>query len=208
MKKNLSALALFAMAFTANGMMRNRPHFCLDGEDIGGEDCTVINSPGTSQDVFYAFDKDIEEYSALEASPTGFAGKIMFTQNFTMKTGKKFHVVNVHVDENSVQNEFMGEKGSGNFQNRARIFVQGNKADVVGFAAEIVRRKSCWLIPLNDGSIAQIGTKGHPAHVKAMFDSLTDEATDPRGWEFQITSTDTHPWRFSPSLDIPLEPAD
>lgn len=180
---------------------------CLTIEDLGGEDCNVINSPGTAQEGYYAFDSDIEEYSALGATIDSFEKSILRTVNFIMKTGKRFASIKLHVDQNSIQNEFMGEKGSGNFQNRARVFVLGNANDVAGFSAQVARRKTCWLFPLNDGSIAQIGTKEHPAYVKPMFDSLTDESADPRGWEFQVVSTDTHPWRFDPTLEIPLTEA-
>lgn len=180
---------------------------CLDGADITDEDCNIVSAPGTSQSVYYAFHSDIDSFAEVENTISELEDVILLTSAWTMKTDKYFHEIQVEVDQNSVQNEFMGEKGSGNFENKARIFVKTNKHKATGLASQLARRKTTWAIPLNDGTIAVIGSKEHPAYVKPMFDSLTDSATDPRGWEFQISSIDTQPWRLDPEVVIPLDTA-
>lgn len=206
--RKLAAISMFAaFAMQSQGFIKTKPHFCLDGIDLVGEDCDVIDAPGTSQEIYYAFHRDIETFASVAAgAPTDLEDVILLTQNYTMKAGKYFHKIQAEVDMNSLQNEFTGEKGSGNWINKATIFVKSNKASAVGLASAMARSKVVAHIPLNDGSIGVIGSQTHPANVKPMFDSLTDNATDPRGWEFLITSTDTQPWRFDPALALPLAP--
>lgn len=177
---------------------------CLDGVDIFDEDCDTISSPGTSQVVYYAFANDVDTWAATEAIIANLEDVILLTSAWVMKLGKNFHSLSVEVDQNNAGNEFTGEFGSGNFNNTARIFIKTNKASAVGLASQLARRKSVWAIPLNDGSVNVIGTREHPAYVKPMFDSLTDTATDPRGWAFEIKSIDTQPWRLAPNVSIPL----
>jgi hypothetical protein len=177
---------------------------CLDGVDLLDEDCDTFASPGTSQVVYYAFANDVDEWAEITTPVANLEDAILLTSGWVMKAGKFFHSISVEVDQNNAGNEFTGEYGSGNFNNTARIFIKTNKAEAVGLAAHITRRKSVWAIPLNDGTINVIGTKEHPAYVKATFDSLTDTATDPRGWEFLIKSVDTMPWRLDPTVSIPL----
>jgi hypothetical protein len=207
--KNIHALALFAsFALSAQGLHsphRSRPHFCLDGEDIVGEDCEILDSPGTAQTLYYGLHRDILEHAAPEDEPESLEDLVLLTTGWTMKTDKYFHGIEVEVDKNSIQNEFLGQKGSGNFSNRLTFFVKGNSAKVAGLASLLSRANATFVVPLNDKTTAVIGSKQHPARAKAMFDSLTDEATDPRGWEFQIISIDTHPWRLESSVTIPLE---
>jgi hypothetical protein len=182
--------------------------FCVDGKDLEPDDCDVVASPGTSQTIYYAFVRDIDEEPEVTDTPvaTNPQDAILLLGDYVMKTDKYFHSIKCQVNMNSMQNEFMGERGSGNWQNRGEFFIKSNRSEVAGIMSAVARQEAVFVIPLKDGATAVIGTKEHPAYVKPMFDTLTDEATDPRGWRFSIVSIDKQPWRLHADSVIPLDP--
>lgn len=181
---------------------------CIDATDLKPDSCGAIHSPGTKRKIYYAFVRDIETFPAPKSNPTEPKDKVILLGDYVMKSGKYFHSITCHLNENTFQNEFMGERGSGNFQNRGEFAFLGNSDEATGLMSLLAREEVVVIVPLNTGAMAVIGSEDHPAFVKPLFDSLTDEATEFLGWKFNILSVDTQPWRLSSVSIIPLDPGE
>lgn len=188
--KNLHALSM-AAAILAMPVGKNKPSFvCLTLEDISPDACDK-NAPGTKLTVYYARRSD---FLVLQdaATPSSLSTNGVVSAAHTFTAPKGFYTLQVMTGENYVKHEKLGGKGSSAFKNTARLFLQGNAADVRGFCNQVASDDLIWIIPLKDGTFAQIGSKNSQAFATPMFDGKQDEATDPRGWEIMVECADEY----------------
>lgn len=205
MKKGFSIIGL-AFAMSAQGL-GFKPQFCLDPPlQILVEDDCGPNVTGTKDVVYYCPKQD---FAAIEAATTeddattpDQVGLIETAHTFAGTDG--FTKLNVTLDKNSIRHEFVGENGNGNWVNKASIFVPGAKNEATGFMNSQVRRAGIWILETPDGVRKQIGDESRGAYMKPMWDSQTDNATDPRGWEIEISAPSSYALTYGAALAITL----
>lgn len=201
----LHAFSIMALGF-AHSMHHTRPHFCLDYEHNTDSACE-INAPGTEATIYYVPVADFLAEQVPPNAPATIADMGVITVAHTFTAPKGFYSLQVTLDKNSVTHEFAGQSGSGNHKNSVKFFVKGNSAQLRGIVQQIVRDNLVFIVPLKDGTRAQIGAGTCKAEVTTNFDSKTDKSPDPRGWEFNVECYDPHIRYYNAGLAITLNTA-
>jgi hypothetical protein len=172
---------------------------CLTLAHLLGDEC-YKNVPGTKTTVFVARRSAFDALQTVPATPASLAEVGVIATAHTFLAGQGFYKMDVTPGENSVKWEFVGKKGSGSFKGSGRLFVSRADAETNGFSAQAPFDDLIWLIPMKDGRIIQLGSSNNKATVTPMFDSKTDESTDPRGWEYQIEVFEAEPVYYTGTI--------
>jgi hypothetical protein len=200
MKK--SALSILAIAAPGVGFLRG-PQFCLPYDAVTQADACDVNTNGIkASGILFNSRKNITAYPA-QATPTTSDDLGVLAGDYTVTSGKPF-VALAHDHEVSDIKLEGTAPGVGPFKVTAKLFVRGSKAVIDGFASQAQYDEMVFVIPQADGVRRVVGNADYPAKVKAMFDSKTVGATDPRGWEFEISSYSTYSERLSTASAVPI----
>ena len=203
MKNAKHAISIFALA-TAFGQSpsMSRPHFAVvDYGHMSTVDSSLINAPGTELQIYYCPRaeflslKDVQTVTAIDDYGT-------IGTAHTFATGKGFYKLRVEMADNRVKHEKQDAKTGGAWKNSAQFFVRGNADELRGTAHQLSNDDMIFLIPLKDGTIAQIGGAHSECEVKPHFDSLDDNSTEKRGWMFEISAVDKYPLYYGSALTI------
>ena len=198
MKRNIQALA------AAIYVLRNSrgPQFCLPYDNVTAADACDTNLNGVKQQVLLNSRKNITAYPTQKTSTTSDDLGVM-EDDYTVAVGKPFTKLEADCELSDLKYESLGN-GVGPFKVTAKLFVRGSKDVINGFAAQAIYDELVMVVTMSDGQRVTLGNADWPARVKAMFDSKAVGASDPRGWEFEITSYCKYPERLDAASVVPL----
>ena len=196
-----SYLSILAFTMHAQGFLRG-PQFCLPYDAVTQADACDPNLNGLMSTVWFNSRKNITAYPTAKATTTSDDLGIM-EDDYTVASGKPFKTLQHDHEISDLKHEGTAA-GLGPFKVTAKLFVRGSKDVITGFAAQAQYDEMVFVAQLSDGTRWPIGNAQFPARVKAMFDSKAVGATDPRGWEFEITSMSVYPERLDPTSVVPL----
>ena len=125
------------------------------------------------------------------------------TGNYTVAVGKPFVALEHDCEVSDIKLEGTAP-GVGPFKVTCKLFIRGSKDVIDGFAGQALYDEMVFVVPQSDGRRRPIGNADYPARVKPMFDSKSVGSSDPRGWEFEITSYSTYSERIAAASTVPI----
>ena len=178
-----------------------RPQLCLDYDAVDGSGACETNVNGLKEGILFNSRKNITAYpTAIAATSSKDLG--ILDGAYSCTSGSEFQTLNIDHEVSDVKLEGTAP-GVGPFKVTANLFVRGSKEEVEGFAAQAQYDKMVFILPQSDGVRRVIGNADYPARVKAMFDTKNTESTDPRGWQFEISSKSVYPERLKSTATVP-----
>lgn len=199
MKKNILSHAAMMMAFAPG---YRRPQLCLDYDPVTSAQACDPNVGGLQSGILFNTRSRITAYPAQITKVTAKDLGVL-DGAYTTALGEEFQSLQLDHEVSDVKIEG-NSAGMGPFKVTAKIFVRGSKDEVEGFAAQAQYDEMVFVLPQSDGVRRVVGNAQFPARVKGMFDSKTVTATDPRGWEFEVTSYSIYPERLKSTATVPV----
>lgn len=196
-----SHLSILAFTMQAQGFLRS-PQFCLPYDSVTQADACDPNLNGLRSTVWFNSRKNITAYPTAKTATTSDDLGIM-ENDYTVASGKPFKTLQHDHEVSDLKFEGVAP-GVGPFKVTAKLFVRGSKDVIAGFAAQVQYDEIVAVLQLSDGVRYPLGNADFPCRVKAMFDSKAVGATDPRGWEFELTSMSVYPERLTALSAVPL----
>jgi hypothetical protein len=202
-KTHVLSIAALSMAFVGSSNMVKAPNFAIDYGDVTAINPEVLNTPGTELTIYFCPRRDFLVLQDVGAVTTiDDFGVVAAAHTFTSPAG--WHKLLVEMGDNSVQHEKLDSETGGAWKNSAKFMARGNAATLRGIAHQFSNDDCIFLIPLKDGTVAQIGSKHGRTRVKPGFDSGDDNSTNKRGWMFEIYCVDNYPTYYDSALAITL----
>lgn len=199
MKKSILSHVALMMAFAPGS---RRPQLCLPYDAVTGADACDPNVGGLQSRILFNSRKNITAYPANVTKTTSDDLGVL-TGNYSCTSGAEFQTLDLDHEVSDVKLEGAAP-GVGPFKVTAKLFVRGTKNVIDGFAGQAQYDDMCFILPQSDGVRRPVGNASYPARVKAMFDSKTTTATDPRGWEFEIVSYSVYSERLETASTVPV----
>lgn len=197
MKNSLFSIIAFGL------MSRMRmPNFCLPYDAVTQADACDTNLNGLKATAWFNSRKNITAYPTLKAATTSDDLGVL-ENDYTVASGKPFKTFALDHEVSDIKLEGAAP-GVGPFKVTCKLFVRGNKDVIAGFAAQAQYDELVFVVQDSSGVRWPIGNADYPCRVKAMFDSKVVNATDPRGWEFELTSNSVYPERLESASVVPL----
>ncbi len=201
MKKNLILSHVAIMMATMPGA--RRPQLCLNYDIVESAGACDVNIGGLKSTALFNSRKNITAYPTPKTAVSSKDLGILEGAYTCVSTPLEFQSLSLDHELSDIK--YVGAApGIGPFKATCKLFVRGDKDEVEGFAAQAQYDEMVFIITQSDGKRKPVGNADYPARVKAMFDSKTVEATDPRGWEFEITSYCIHPERLDSTVVVPI----
>lgn len=201
MKKNLILGHVAAMMFAMPSS--RRPQLCLGYDKVEAAGACDVNIGGLKSTALFNSRKNITAYPTQITAATSKDLGVLEGAYTCTTTNDEFQAIMLDHEVSDIKLEGAAP-GVGPFKVTAKLFVRGDKDEVEGFAAQAQYDEMVFVVTQSDGKRKPIGNADYPARVKAMFDSKTVSATDPRGWEFEITSYSVYPERLEDTVTIPV----
>lgn len=160
------------------------------------------NANGLKPAVLLNSRENVTGYPAQSAITTS-NDKGQLTGDYTVASGKPFTKLVLDHETSNVMHEGPGA-GFGPFKTTCKMFVRGETKDIMGFAAQAQYDELVVIVTESDGTRKPIGNVDFPARITAKFDSKSTTASDPRGWEFEISSYSLYPEVLDAASVVPL----
>lgn len=173
--------------------------------DSNGPDGTTDNQGGTQTVIYYGWEHHFLAIQTPTASPTTVADPVKITTDHTFNTGKKFNKLYVTLDTGQVDYESTGETDAHGYKPMFKGFCPGDTDDLHGLMARMKNFKGIFLIPVTDGKIHQLGSKGLPALFKPKYSTGT-LSQGKRGYEIEIMAYATKPYIYSGNIQLTPAP--
>lgn len=179
------------------------PQMCLPYDPVTQADACDPNTNGLkATGVLFNSRKNVTAYpSQPTATTSNDLGAL--TGNYTVASGKPFVALEHDCEVSDIKLEGTAP-GVGPFKVTCKLFIRGSKDVIDGFASQALYDEMVFVVPQSDGRRRPIGNADYPARVKPMFDSKSVGSTDPRGWEFEITSYSTYSERLDAASTVPI----
>lgn len=157
----------------------------LTYKDMLGPDGTENNMGGTQQFFYFSRWSDILTFGAPPTNPADPEDAYVINTPHIMKSGTKFQSMYTTVDTGDLESGSNGEIDGKSFKPVFKFFYPGSKKDAVAFANRCKNDKFVVIVPLSDGTKAQIGSQFFCAYFTPNFKSGTTSGRG-KGWEFEV----------------------
>lgn len=163
------------------------------------------NDGGLKIFAFYALLEDILTFPVVPPTPTDLSDSVTITDDFVMKTGKKFWKIESTLETSGLDGSMVGERDGRSAENMLDLQHPGSNKSFIGWLEENKNRNLVLIVEEIGGSFRVIGSPGLPASIeKATFPS-GKKVADAKKIEVTIKSIG----RIAPYYEgtIPITPA-
>lgn len=179
----------------------------LQYKDLLGPNGTENNMGGTQQFFFFARHAEIASFGVPPANPADADDAYAITTAHTMRAGKFFHTMYCTMDTGDLESGSNGEIDGKSFKPVFKFLYPGTRKDAVSFANRCKNDKFIVIVPLADGTRAQLGSQFFCAYITPNFKSGTTSGRG-KGWEFEVTAFqgDFMVYEAAVPTEIPVDP--
>lgn len=173
-------------------------------EDIIGTNCGTKG--GLKVRAYYAFAEDIDvPFPEPDPAATDLAASVTVTAPFTMKSGKKFWLLDADLDAPDLVSESQGNLNNLSASNKYTFRKSGTSKQLVGWLNANLNRPIVLVVEDRDGHRRQLGENGIYAKVESFQENSGKVVGDDKFIEFVVYAPGGLPYFYEGA--IPLTPA-
>lgn len=176
----------------------------MDYVNLLGPDGSEDNMGGTQLFLYLISHSNIKTFGLPPANPADLSDKFVIATPHVCNTGKNFTQIYCTPDTSELDAGMNGEIDGRSYKVTLKFFYPGTRKEIISFSNRVKNDKFIVLVPLNDGTIIQIGTDKLPAYIAPSMKTgkMSDRG---KGIEFEVTAW--MPNQLIYNAAIPLTPA-
>jgi len=173
----------------------------FDPEDIIGNNCNTVG--GLKLRAYYAYADDIDvPFPEPDPAAITLAASATVATPFTMKTGKKFWLLDADLESSDLVSESQGALNNLSASNKYTFRKSGTSKQLVGWLNANLNRSIVLIVEDNEGNMRLLGQKGLYAKVESFQENTGKAASEDKFIEFVVYAPGKLPFFYEAAVPL------